>query len=58
MKWYSVELTRAEYEYLKPFLSGHQYEPSQCGELVHLEVYCTEKQADGLNAIIDCYSAD
>lgn len=40
-KWYNCELNREEYEKFRVFLkeNGIKYEPSGCGNLVHVEMY-------------------
>ena len=55
MKWFSMELNRVEWAGIRPILKelGCRYEASECGMMVHVEVYCTPDTADTINAEID-----
>ena len=58
-KWFSMELTRIEWADIRPILKELleelecKYEASECGMMVHVEVYCTPDTADTINAEID-----
>ena len=58
-KWFSMELTRIEWTDIRPILKPIleelecKYETSECGMMVHVEVYCTPDTADTINAEID-----
>ena len=54
-KWYNVELDKSEWAGIRPILKGLDctYEASECGVLVHIEVYCTPGTAEVINAEID-----
>lgn len=44
--WYNIELNKNQWFILRDFLQygGYRYEPSQCGDLVHIEIFIpTEK---------------
>ena len=55
MKWFSMELSRLEWALIRPVLNelGCRYESSNCGTLVHVEVYCTDDVAAAINDKID-----
>lgn len=55
MKWFAMELSRAEWAGIRPIFKefGCRYEASGCGTLVHIEVYCEPGVADAINAAID-----
>lgn len=55
MKWYGTELNHIGAEQLKIALKdyGIKYEPSECGGLIHFEIYCDERQRDVIDSIID-----
>ena len=58
-KWFSMELNRIEWADMRPILKEPleelecKYEASECGMMVHVEVYCTPDTADTINAEID-----
>lgn len=55
MKPYSIELPRNEWELFRVILKVQDipYEPSECGDLVHVEIMCTEKDAIALEASLN-----
>ena len=54
-KWYSMELSKAEWAGIRPIIKelGCRYEAGECGELIHVEVYCTSDIAEVINDKID-----
>ena len=54
-KWFSMELNRDEWADIRPIIKELvcKYEASECGELVHVEVYCTPDTAAVINTAID-----
>ena len=54
-EWFSMELNRDEWADIRPIVKelACKYEASECGELVHVEVYCTPDTADVINIAID-----
>ena len=54
-KWFSMELNRVEWAGIRPILKELEckYEASECGMMVHIEVYCTPDTADTINTEID-----
>jgi hypothetical protein len=55
MKYYNVELTQAEAADLKQFLlaAGITFETSGCYDLVHFEIYASQKQAIMINSFLE-----
>ena len=51
-KWFAMELSRNEWTDIRPILKKFacQYEASECGALIHVEVYCTPDTAEAINA--------
>ena len=54
-KWYSMELSKVEWAGIRPIIKelGCRYEAGECGELIHVEVYCDVNTAGAINAAID-----
>ena len=54
-RWYSCELDKDDARRFKSMLKNMhiQYEPSECFEKIHFEVYCTRNDVDQINAWID-----
>lgn len=54
-KYRNTEVTVAEAEALRIFLKENdiEYEPSQCGELIHFEILCDNDEMYAINDFID-----
>ena len=54
-KWFSMGLNRVEWAGIRPILKELEckYEASECGMMVHVEVYCDVNTADAINIAID-----
>lgn len=54
-KWVSTELTKQEWEKVKVTVKalGVKFEPSECFELVHIELLVTDEENDIINRAID-----
>ena len=54
-KWFAMELSKVEWAGIRPILNelGCRYESSNCGMLVHVEVYCTPDIAEIINTAVD-----
>jgi hypothetical protein len=54
-KYRSTEVNTVEAEALRIFLKENdiEYEPSQCGELIHFEILCDNDEAQAINDFID-----
>lgn len=50
-QWFNIEMSKEEFSLFRTILKikDIEYEPSECGDLVHVEVYCTEQDAYALN---------
>lgn len=50
-QYYNVELTKEDWAKFREELvdRGLYFEPSGCGDLVHIEVKCTEADVEALN---------
>lgn len=51
-KWFNIEMSKAEWELFRTILKIMEfvYEASECGDLVHIEIECTEQDAAALDA--------
>lgn len=54
-KYRSTEVNVVEAEALRIFLKENEieYEPSQCGELIHFEILCDDDEVQAINDFID-----
>lgn len=54
-KWLNTELSKEEFAKLRTFLKsrGIKYEPSEAGNLVHVEIYCNSNECKEINDFID-----
>lgn len=54
-KYRSTEVTVNEAEALRIFLKENEieYEPSQCGDLIHFELLVTDEETEMINDFID-----
>lgn len=54
-KWLNTELSKEEFAKLRTFLKsrGIKYEPSEAGNLVHVEIYCNSNECKAINDFIN-----
>ena len=55
MKHYSIELSRENWQVLQAYLIGYglKYEPCECYNLIHITIWCNEKQAENINNFLE-----
>lgn len=56
-KW-TIELSKQEYDLFRCVLKAKdlEYEPSECGDMVHISVFCTEQDTIALNKTLEVIS--
>ena len=55
MKRYTIEVTREIWVSLRAYLIGYgiQYEPAECFNLIHITIWCNERQAENINNFLE-----
>ncbi len=53
--WYNVELAKESARKFKEFLRDYhiKFESSECGDQIHLEVYCNRLEMETANKFLD-----